>query len=270
MASATSSYTFDNAWQAARERLEASEAWLDPWSQQELKAVGVAAGWKCLEIGAGGGSIGRWLAGQAGPDGHVVATDLDTRILEGSAGPHLEVRQHDLNKDTLEQGWYDLVHARLVLSHLANRDEMLEKLIAALRPGGWIVIEDFDHLTLKQMSVPSRVSDQDATAYKRLLEIALRFLASRGVDGEFGCRLYGLLRAQGLTDVHAEGRVSIDCGGSPFMRFLRLSAAQAGPALVGKEVTQEEFQRFLELCEEPHFTAASHTLVSARGRKQSS
>ena len=52
-----SSYAFENAWQRARQRLNAIEAWLDPDTIRHLTARGVGPGWHCLEVGAGGESI---------------------------------------------------------------------------------------------------------------------------------------------------------------------------------------------------------------------
>ena len=66
------------------------------------RARGVGPGWRCLEVGAGAGSIAGWLADRVGPSGQVIATDLDTRFLEQQARPNLEVRRHDVVRDPLE------------------------------------------------------------------------------------------------------------------------------------------------------------------------
>ena len=50
-------------------------------------------GWRCLEIGAGRGSMATWLAERVGPAGQVVATDIDTRYLERLDLPNLHVVQ---------------------------------------------------------------------------------------------------------------------------------------------------------------------------------
>ena len=68
-------YLFDEATRVERERLAAIEAGLDPFSMECLQKIGVATGWRCAEIGAGGGSIAEWLCRQVGPSGRVVATD---------------------------------------------------------------------------------------------------------------------------------------------------------------------------------------------------
>src|SRR4051794_17870088 len=111
----TSNYVFDNAWERGRARLATVEELLDPGSERHLARAGVGRGARCLEVGAGGGSIARWMCERTGPDGSVVATDLDTRYLDTLQVPNLEVRRHDIVTDPLEDGTFDLVHARLVL-----------------------------------------------------------------------------------------------------------------------------------------------------------
>ncbi len=41
-------------------------------------------------------------------------------------------------------GAFDLVHARLMLVHVADRAEALRRMAGALRPGGWLLLEDAD------------------------------------------------------------------------------------------------------------------------------
>src|SRR5687767_11306018 len=94
-------YAFDNAWELERERLRGLELRLDPATIRHLETIGVGAGWTCLEIGGGGGSIARWLARRVGPSGRVVATDLDPRFLEALGEPNLEARRHDVATDDL-------------------------------------------------------------------------------------------------------------------------------------------------------------------------
>ena len=55
-------------------------------------------GTRCLEVGAGGGSVAFWLAEQVGQSGVVVATDLETDFLESEASSHpgMEVLRHDI------------------------------------------------------------------------------------------------------------------------------------------------------------------------------
>ena len=64
-----------------RRRHSLMEEAQDPLTRRYLGDRGLQAGWRCLEVGAGGGSIARWLAERVGPSGHVVATDLDVQFV---------------------------------------------------------------------------------------------------------------------------------------------------------------------------------------------
>src|SRR5215468_4269060 len=103
-----------------RERLALLTQMADPITTRRLTDLGVGPGWRCLDVGAGDGSVARWLAGQVGSQGRVVATDLNPRFLVGHGLPNLEVRRHNLLEDELEAGHYDLVHCRCVLQHLLD------------------------------------------------------------------------------------------------------------------------------------------------------
>src|SRR5262249_49342853 len=137
-------YAFDNAWQHARERLALLEQCLDPSTRSRIKSLGVADGWQCLEAGAGGGSVAQWLCRQVGAAGRVVSTDIDTRFHEHIHEPNLDITKLDLTTDSIPQNTFDLVHTRMVLMHLPSRADILEKLVAALKPGGWLLVEEQD------------------------------------------------------------------------------------------------------------------------------
>ena len=64
-----------------RERLRAIEGVFDPASRRRLLATGLQAGWHCLEVGPGAGSIMTWMVVVVGPTGQVVAVDLDPKFL---------------------------------------------------------------------------------------------------------------------------------------------------------------------------------------------
>src|SRR5262249_35920145 len=125
-------------------RLRLIEAEWDPHTIRHLEAIGVAAGWRCLEVGAGAGSIVRWLSERVGPAGQVVAADINPRFLGGLRGPNVEVRQCDITRDEIEAGHYDLVHCRHLVIHMDDAADVLRRMTAALRPGGWLLVEEPD------------------------------------------------------------------------------------------------------------------------------
>jgi len=253
-------YVFDNAWERGRARLATVEELLDPGSIRHLDALGVAPGWRCLEIGAGGGSIAQWLCCRVGPAGAVTATDLDTRYLAALAETNLEVRRHDIVADALESDAFDLVHARLVLEHVPERDLALQKLIAALKPGGRLLIESVDYIS----GVP--VSVLGAREHERSQTVRLTEFGKAGLDAGYGRRLPAVLHAAGLQGVGNEGRVWVMEGGSPGARWFKLSMEQVRERLTGEgKLSAGEIDRMLELFDDPDWAALSPIVMAAWG-----
>ena len=140
---AMTEYVFDNKEAETEQRFGALEALFDPVSKRHLEPH-VVPGAHCLEVGGGSGSIALWMSERVGERGRVVVTDINTRFLDGIAGPNIEVRQHDIVSDPLEEAAFDVAHTRLVLLHIPERKRALERMIAAVKPGGWLVLEEFD------------------------------------------------------------------------------------------------------------------------------
>ncbi|HVB00294.1 MAG TPA: methyltransferase [Acidimicrobiales bacterium] len=243
------------------DRIHAAEGLFDEGTKRLVGALGIEPGARCLEVGAGGGSIADWLCELVGGSGQVVATDIDTRSLESIQGrSNLQVRRHDIVRDSLEVGHYDLVHARLVLEHLPERDDVLAKLVRALRPGGWIVVEDVDYVS----GIP--ISELGAVEHEHTQSVRLSVFAASGVAHHLGRELPTCLRAKGLVDVGNEGRVWVMEGGTAGARWFRYSMAHLRARLVGPDkLTDKEVDRMLELFEDPDWAAFSPIMVTAWG-----
>src|SRR2546425_4656314 len=208
-------YVFDNAWEQERERLVGLESVNNPGTISHLQTIGIAEGWRCLEVGGGAGSIAEWLCARVGPKGSVLATDIDTRFLDALSQPNLEVRKHDIASDELPAEAFDLVHARAVLEHLPERDKALARMVEALRPGGWLLVEDGDFS--RPLSLPEtafRYPAAQARRGMRVLKKMTAVLGQSGFDPEYAIRLPGELVAQGLVDVGGETRSVLVWGGS--------------------------------------------------------
>jgi len=195
-------YLLDNARAEAGERF----AWLadlfDPVTCGHFDRLGVMAGWRCWEVGAGGRGVPQALMSAVGPSGYVLATDIDPSWL--TAGEGYEVRRHDVAADAPpELGTFDLVHARLVLVHVPDRHRALATMVAALRPGGWLLVEDAD--TGLQPLACLEASGPAQLRANRLRDAVRELLARRGADLRYGRTLPGALREAGLVDVAASG-----------------------------------------------------------------
>jgi SAM-dependent methyltransferase len=270
-------YAFDNAVPEAGRGFSSIEAAYDAWTVRQFGAIGLSEGWRCLEVGGGGGSVGRILASLVGPTGHVTITDLDPVWIGEETAANVRVLRHDIATDPLPDGAYDLVHARLVLVHVPSRDVALRRMVSALRPGGWLLIEDFDMRVLRDGGAESMVRTQlsdgvtaeDVAVLARVDAVFNAHLESRGADLAYGRRLYGLLCAEGLVDVVAEGYMVIAPGGSAgASQRLRRYEQIGGELVAAGGVTAAELERACELLRDPACPVLTPgILVSARGRR---
>ena len=256
-------YAFDNARQVQEQRLRALEAALDAGTIRHLEAAGVGPGWRCLEVGAGGGSIAAWLSDRVGATGHVTATDLDTTVLRAVARPNLEVRAHDVLADDFPPAAFDLVHLRLVLAWLRDPAAALGRLRGWLKPGGVLVAEELDFVTV----VPAAVPDPDAAAvYERVVAAHLDALEHvSGFDRAFGRRLPAALAAAGFSAVGSEGRASIWSGGGPGMVVWRLTFEQLREPMLAAGTAAADVDRAIALCDDPRVQFVSPLVMAAWG-----
>jgi hypothetical protein len=258
-------YAFDNALDLQRERLRTLEELLDPGTIHRLETRGVGRGWHCLEVGAGGGSIAGWLATRVGPEGAVLATDLDTTHLRDLSHPNIDVRDHDVLSDDLPVAEFDLVHLRLVLAWL-DASSALTRLVATLKPGGILVAEEMDFVSV----VPDpRVDPESAETFMRVVHTHNSVLSERhAFDPAYGRRVAGDLEAAGLEGVECEGRASMWHGDGPGGRIWGLTLAQLSDELVTTgRVTEADVDRAIDLCADPGLHFLSPLVVTAWGRR---
>lgn len=201
---------------AEDERLSLLEQLYDPVSRRRRALI--QPGWRCLEIAAGRGSMAAWMAEQVGPTGHVVASDIDTGYLQKFDLPNLEVREHDILEDPLDElgpGSFDLVGSRLALFHLVGRQEQaVRQMVNCLRPGGWLIDEDADWGTC----VPVDPGHPCYEGYRRVWRDG-DWWTDRGYDKSFGQKLPALFERCGLQDIRHEAATEIVRGGSPWARW---------------------------------------------------
>jgi len=199
------------------------------------------------------------MADRVGPDGSVLAVDIDTAHVEPMAGGVLEVRRHDLLRDDLPTGAFDVVHERSVLSWLGESDA-LERLVASLAPGGWLLAEDFDWAICGSADGSPTI----AKAY----EAIIRLLEHVGYQRHYGRTLLRRLEHAGLEDTACEARSYVLRGGSPGTAFDRYSMLAHRDGILGTgALTEPEFDDTLRFLEDPGEQILTPVLFAAWGRK---
>ncbi|GAB2826762.1 methyltransferase domain-containing protein [Streptomyces daliensis] len=260
-------YLLDNQQSEAGTRFDALSALFDASTFRHFETLGAGEGWRCWEVGAGGPSVPAWLAGRVGSRGRVLATDIDVTWTGGAGVEEVqgfEVLRHDVALDEPPAGPFDLVHARLVLVHVADRDAALRAMIRALRPGGRLLIEDADP-ALQPLICPDEYGPEQELA-NRLRDGFRQLLRRRGADLAYGRRLPRLLREAGLADVEADAYFPVtspacDVLEAATVRQVRDKLTAAGLA------TDEEIDRHLANVASGRLDLATSPMISAWGRR---
>ncbi|HEX6117333.1 MAG TPA: methyltransferase domain-containing protein [Solirubrobacterales bacterium] len=248
-------YVYDQDWKDERERLAGMERLWDPGTRDLLARLGVGEGWRCLEVGAGGGSVSQWLAERVGTGGHVVAADVSLRFLTPIEGGNLEARELDILGDDLPEGEFDLVYSRLVAEHLGT--EAVRAMARCVKPGGLLVLEDYD------WSVDLRDD-----FFQRVQDAVLGFMEQAGFDPYFGRRLIAEMASAGIEAVAADGRVRVVRGGTPETAFFRLSLVSLEDALLeAGAIAAGEAEAALARFDDPAEVMLSPVMVAAWGRR---
>jgi SAM-dependent methyltransferase len=253
-------YVYDQSWSEERDRLAGIEALWDEGTRHLLTSLGLAEGWTCLEVGGGGGAVVEWLCETVGASGRVLATDVDTRFLDALELEPLEVDRHDIVHDPLPPDTFDVAHARLVLEHLPERAAALDRMIASTRPGGWIVVEDYDWACFGiEPAEPAGRRGADAT---------LAFMQQAGHDPAYGRRLVAAFAARGLADVRGEGRLRVLDHAHPGFAFFKLSfAALREPMVSAGTISAEDADALTAHLADREGRIVTPALIAAIGRK---
>lgn len=257
-------YLFDNAHEVVVDRFTALEQRYDPVTVDRLEEFGVPEGARCLEVGAGGGSIARWLADRVGTSGSVVATDIDVSRTTG--GPaNLEIRKHDIVSGDLPESEFDVVHARLVLIHLPERAGVLDRILRALRPGGRLLLDEFDTTWTPVLTAPDPAS---ARLYTKVVGAVHRVLELGGLEQAWGRNAAAAMTAAGYADVDVRGYCEAWRGGSAGCALHAANARQLEDEIVAHGLaTSADVDQFTALMHDPDLTVASYLMLSTWGTR---
>jgi SAM-dependent methyltransferase len=255
-------YAFDNDSVHAREQHRCLAAMLDPITTERLAATGVGPGWHCLEVGAGGGSVSVWLAERVAPTGRVVATDIKPDHIPPAKG--LKIAKLDLLHDPLPRAAFDLVVARLVLAQLPERRGILRRLVGALRPGGWLQIDEFDTTYGPALLMPDPAAH---ALYRRFMATKARLFKAAGADLAWGRHVAGAMRDAGLVAIDPAPHVELWGAGAPGVELLIHHTFHLRDRLLDAGMTDAALEAVRRLLRDPTFRATSYVLYSVHGRR---
>ncbi|MBW4466440.1 MAG: class I SAM-dependent methyltransferase [Pegethrix bostrychoides GSE-TBD4-15B] len=261
----TSQYVFTDSQHSEEfERLQAIEQVFDPASRKRIQSTGITTNWRCLEVGAGAGSITQWMAGVVGESGKVVAVDLDTRFVANLKSSNVEVLEADIRHLSLENHSFDLVHARYVLIHIPDFQVALSRMLDLVKPGGWIVIEEPDFTAARAIFG----EEAACQAVNRVNRAILQMFTARGMDHALGVKLPAILQRYSLQQLFVENDTPLSHGGSGIARVMRISTVQLAEKYIATgEATQEDIEKYCLFADDQNAWAIYYATVGTTAQK---
>lgn len=123
------------------------------------------------------------------PDAQILAVDL-APLVAITLPKNMDFQVVDVTQTLpFEEKAFDIVHARLLLMHVPNGKDVLERAAKLVKPGGWLMVEDFDIRSLIENSGP---------VVSRVIDTWNGILRARGADGEIGRKMKIIIHDTGM------------------------------------------------------------------------
>jgi ubiquinone/menaquinone biosynthesis C-methylase UbiE len=235
-------------------RLQRIESALDADSHRLLLKAGLSVGCSCLEVGAGGGSILRWLGERVGSNGKAVGVDKNVAHLRRLTSEH-EIVEGDV-LDLPGSAIFDLIHCRYVLIHNRTASTILGHLKNLLKPGGRLVAEEPDFESAEW------IDDRYKTAGERVNRAICSMFSGMSLDPGYGKRMPESIAHLGLAVKYAETITHLEPGGGP----VALMMADSTEALREKYVATaqahgEDVDQYIDGSRDPKSWAIYYSTV---------
>jgi SAM-dependent methyltransferase len=254
---------FDNDAPTATEQLNLLSEILNRETFSTLgEEVRVGHGWRCWDVGAGDGSVARWLAARVGVSGHVVASDLKPQHVPDH--PRIEAIRHDLTSDPWPEPKFDLIHARLVLMHLADKEDVAAKLAAHLQPGGVLVLTDWYCGCADEGIIKSPVDEYTARIFQEYHDGVHKLAGQTGMDFDWASRTPDVLSAAGYRDITVRDYRAPGEGGTPTARLALLHSSMLESFLLSRTgLTAPDLSAIRKTLQDPAFEmVTNHTYTT--------
>jgi SAM-dependent methyltransferase len=242
-----------------KDRLQALEQAYDPGTIRRLEELDLPSDANCLEVGAGAGSIARWMRRET--DGLVVA--LDTDVVHLRDIPGIEAVEGDIRCWEVPLQ-FDLVHCRFLLDLLPAPIDTVTRLARATAPGGYLVLEEFDDLTAGL----AFGTHEQVARHDQVVAAKQGAFAAADNNNYLGRHLPAMINATGAFRIRAAGHVEVRQGGAPgtepWLRYLenqRASLSETG------QIDQAGLYAYAHQLQDPSFLYFAPMLVSVVAEK---
>ncbi len=153
---------------------------------------------RVLDVGCGTGAITADVATVVGPRGMAVGTDINAALLSGAQGrSQLASRLWLVQADAFYLPFgrvFDIVTAARVLQWLGRPGDALSAMSQVVRPGGVLLVLDYDHERIEWSPSPPPSMQHFYAAF-------LAWRANAGFENAIARRLPALFEQAGVTNV---------------------------------------------------------------------
>ncbi len=210
-----------------------------------LQKAGLRAGMRCLDVGCGPGEVMRLMGEMVGPSGSVTGLDADGKIghealasLRATTNSQFNFVECDIETIDHAPGHpFDLVYGRLILFHVADPLALLRKMYSWVKPGGYLVTQDYDLRTPDIYPRPATWAE-----FEKIMAI---FEKSR--DAKLGLKLPAYFEEAGLGQVDG---TDLACHAWPLTKtidmFLGVYRSLLPRALQTGVTTEAQSRAFIE------------------------
>jgi hypothetical protein len=151
-------------------------------------------------------------------------------------------------------------HARWLLHHLPYPERVITRMVAALRPGGWLLLEEPDFFPVYTSSSQLYVDF--------MVALVNTVVTASGRDNFWARALPGLVASQGLAEVGGEGDIALLHGGSTVAELFQLTGEQIrDKMLAAGALSVERFEAALALLDDPTFWAFAGASITVWGQR---
>lgn len=259
-------YSLPNNGQHGDAMLERVQKLLDPRSQAHLAPL-IKPAKRYLDVGAGLGSMTRFMADATGSEGSVTSVDIDTTFFDQlpQGRSNITPLHADITQLDLGEAQYDGIYVRLVFLHLTKNDNqaLIERLSRALKPDGFLMVDDF-----VDGANPNRFAEF-AQIDPRLPSFAMTLY--RNIDGymdfDLGYQIPSMMEQAGLNVVTSELTTDRARGGSVHGEHMTIAVNRVAPLVKHLRNFEALFPKFVAAFSNPQLSWYTHTRHIVVGKK---
>jgi ubiquinone/menaquinone biosynthesis C-methylase UbiE len=236
-----------------------------------LDRIGVAPGWRCLDLGCGPRGITDLLSARVGQTGQVVGLDADAVFLDharqqanASGFGNVEFVTGDVFHTGLPAASFDLVHTRFVASTIGNAERLLQECARLTRPGGCVAFQEADMCTLN--CYPAH------PAWERLKGAFAEVFPCIAGKTWSAHDMFGMLRHAGFEKVQYRPFLVGFQAGDTMADYLPATIDSVRSALREKGLIRDDLDGTLAACRahlrKPSTVSTYHTVVQVWGTRR--